>query len=464
MASPAYITQAEQQIYREYELRRRLRLAQIIAPGFFVALLAIIVSNLVYSLVHPSINRSPFPGIAGVLAQAVIPISLLFYGLGTYFAWRRRVNLAVACTLLGTIGPVVIGFAVYAAAQGLDVFLAVGLLSTVNLIILIGVMTANPWILIVATLGGNGYALAVLNLATPPPALAYIATERPLFIPMVLAIQWVCTTLLLATGRTYLRTLRELGETRVAYERARKLDELKDQFITNVNHELRTPAMAMQGYLELLQLTEAELSPEERKAFLDRATRASNGMVDLLTSILEARKLDGERPSFTPAPVQLAPLCADIIALLGTQLAGHQPEEIQLAVPANLAVLAEVTPLRQILVNLITNACKYSPPGTPVMVTARAVEVPAQAGGRKLRPMVEIAVRDYGLGIPPDEAPLLFHRFVRLQRDLASTIPGNGLGLYISRRLCEEMHGTLDCASTGIPGEGTTFTVRLPVA
>jgi signal transduction histidine kinase len=78
--------------------------------------------------------------------------------------------------------------------------------------------------------------------------------------------------------------------------------------------------------------------------------------------------------------------------------------------------------------------------------------------------MVEIAVRDHGLGIPPDQAPLLFQRFVRLPRDLASATVGNGLGLYLCRELAEAMGGHIRVESIGVEGEGSTFYLRLPVA
>ncbi|MGZ3675414.1 MAG: sensor histidine kinase, partial [Ktedonobacterales bacterium] len=110
-----------------------------------------------------------------------------------------------------------------------------------------------------------------------------------------------------------------------------------------------------------------------------------------------------------------------------------------------------------------------SSPGTPVEVSARIVSEtsPSPAPWRRTlageRPMVEIVVRDYGFGIPPDQAPLLFQRFVRLPRALASTTIGNGLGLYLCRELTEAMGGHIWLESTGVEGEGSAFYVRLPL-
>ncbi|MEO7001682.1 MAG: ATP-binding protein, partial [Ktedonobacterales bacterium] len=83
-------------------------------------------------------------------------------------------------------------------------------------------------------------------------------------------------------------------------------------------------------------------------------------------------------------------------------------------------------------------------------------------GERRVVRYVEVRVRDYGHGIPPEQAPLLFRKFVRLPHDLASTIPGNGLGLYLCRTLAEAMGGSLTLSSSGVPGEGTTAILRLP--
>jgi signal transduction histidine kinase len=149
--------------------------------------------------------------------------------------------------------------------------------------------------------------------------------------------------------------------------------------------------------------------------------------------------------------------------------------ELHINITHELAIWGEKVRLQQILTNLLSNAIKYSAPGTAIEVKAQEVseEIPrssawrlpwrggVEAPGRR---MVEIAVRDHGLGIPPEQAPLLFQRFVRLPRDLASATVGNGLGLYLCRELTEAMGGRIWVESTGVEGEGSTFYLRLPLA
>jgi signal transduction histidine kinase len=110
--------------------------------------------------------------------------------------------------------------------------------------------------------------------------------------------------------------------------------------------------------------------------------------------------------------------------------------------------------LQQILSNLISNAVKYSPPDTPIEIAAAP-----HAGSKS----VEITVRDYGLGIPLNQQDLVFERFVRLERELKSKAKGNGLGLYLCRMLTQALGGKIWVESAGIPGEGSTFHVLLPV-
>ncbi len=138
-------------------------------------------------------------------------------------------------------------------------------------------------------------------------------------------------------------------------------------------------------------------------------------------------------------------------------------------------VWADEGRVRQVLVNLIANALKYSAPGTPITLSASTLE--DQQGHRSLRSvtarprsqravaahMVCVSIRDMGLGVPPRDASKLFNRFVRLERDISGPVRGTGVGLYLCRVLIEAMGGRIWVESTGVPGEGATFSFTLPL-
>jgi signal transduction histidine kinase len=139
-------------------------------------------------------------------------------------------------------------------------------------------------------------------------------------------------------------------------------------------------------------------------------------------------------------------------------------------VPDDLVVWADEGRVRQILVNLLGNALKYSDPGSPIELSA-GVQPPvvrAHRWGGAQEPvatgLIQISVRDHGLGIPAADAHKLFNRFVRLERDIAGSVRGTGVGLYMCRVLAEAMRGRIWVESTGIPGEGSTFAFALPAA
>ena len=259
-----------------------------------------------------------------------------------------------------------------------------------------------------------------------------------------------------------------------AYAREQELSLLKDQFITNINHELRTPLMAMHGYIKLLRLRHQALSPERRDELIQKAARAGDDLVTLVTSILEIQNLEQTTTTFTPAPISLRETVDTAIRLVSAQIENNNitdPGErpLHLHIPDDLIVWAEPVRLQQIFTNLLSNAVKYSPPGTPLEITAWVLPskwdtsqgiregLAGQATG------AEITVRDYGFGIPPAQIPLLFERFVRLPRDLASNVVGNGLGLFLCRTFAEAMKGKIWVESTGIQGEGSTFHLQLPL-
>jgi signal transduction histidine kinase len=386
---------------------------------------------------------------------------------------------------LTIVGPALVWDLFYSASPGMvSPALAITLAevaATVILIVLAGLLATSWQTLVGTTLLVNGYTLLILvNALRGPEAGAALRDNAALLLAFPLCAQWAVMGILFAAGGTYVRTLRELGDVRVAFARAQQLDELKDQFISHVNHELRSPLMAMQGHVELMLLTEESLSADERHAYLERAKHAGDDLVALVSSVLSVRRLEEDRNSFVPAATDIRAALDSAVRLIDPREGRWIERELRVHIPDGLSVWAEPVRLRQILTNLLSNAVKYSPPGTPVEVDAEVVaeqrsgqpeakpwrRMPGQRSHTEhkgeARRMVQIRVRDHGLGIPPEQIPLLFKRFVRLPRDMASSVPGNGLGLYLCQALAEAMGGGIWVESTGIEGEGTTCYMRLP--
>lgn len=236
---------------------------------------------------------------------------------------------------------------------------------------------------------------------------------------------------------------------RAAYERQKELDQLKDQFIMTASHELRTPLTAVQGYIELLSQYNDELSAETRTEFIEKAHRGCDELALMVGNIMDASRLQIEAERVRLAPVELAFSVRHVMEILEAVTTREQ-RPVNLAISPGLCVMADELRLRQILLNLVSNALKYSPPGTTLQILA------LQGQG-----LVKISVRDYGLGVPSEDQQRLFERFVRLERDINSPVRGAGLGLYITRRLVEAMGGRLWVESSGVPGEGSTFSFTL---
>jgi signal transduction histidine kinase len=331
-------------------------------------------------------------------------------------------------------------------------------------------MLGGLWTILGATLALNLVTLGVLLWAPRPRVLdASIHAQLPLLASVSITYQWGVAVLMLAIWLTYRHTLRSLGS---AFERAQQLDNLKAQFITHINHELRTPIMTLQGYIEYLRLGRESLPEAELDAALDRASRTTDTLVGLLSNILDIRRIETQQ-SLPAQPVRVREALDAALALIDPRLGSGLVRDLRLSLADDLEIWGDRGQLQQILTNLLSNALKYSPPGTPVEISGgvmpassapsrqwafsrlqRALPVPAGNAA-------EIVVRDYGQGIPQDQAHLLFNRFARLPRDLASNVEGSGLGLYLCRVFAEAMGGTIWVESTGVPGEGSEFHLRL---
>lgn len=245
----------------------------------------------------------------------------------------------------------------------------------------------------------------------------------------------------------------------IAYEQQRQLNELKDQIVLNVNHELRSPLTALCGWLDILESYHEKLDMATQAIYLHRARESTKALTRLVNNILEAGQVSGE--------VKYLQLEACFVArIVREELEQLDPREveaytIQLDIMEQLTVWADQQYLRQILRNLLSNAFKYSPRQSLVLIKA-VYEDTENATVKEAVPHVAISVKDTGLGIPPAEQPLLFEKFVRLKRDLKGTVRGSGLGLYISKQLVEAMGGRIWIESSGRAGEGSCFCFTLP--
>jgi signal transduction histidine kinase len=247
-----------------------------------------------------------------------------------------------------------------------------------------------------------------------------------------------------------------------AHKRLQELDHMKDQFIATASHELRTPLTAIQGYIELLAQFNESLPTEQRQEFLQKARRGCDELVVLLGNVMDASSLEengnkGIKIALLKR-VSLQEAIDGVILLIEPHLTQEQ-RELHVNIPPHIFVYADPVRLRQVLMNLCTNALKYSPVHSPIGLSARVVTEHDQE-----RDYVIISISDKGKGIAPEDQGRLFQRFVRLESDVNSPVRGSGLGLYISRRLIEAMNGKIWIESSGIPGEGSTFHVQLPLA
>lgn len=461
MSDITFITPREQELYRKYEDQRRLRLASLVASA--VALLSILTAVVLTVFLLFQLH-SPNP--LFFVMTIIDWLDVGCYGLGVIATRRGRVNLAALCICGGVMLTIAVMLAYSLATTGFTIF-SLGLLLSLPMVVVISGVLGNTLLLLTVTIVSaiGGCAVVLWNAQAP-------LLEQDVFGMTLLVALSVITPGMMLTifQRGYQQTLRDLGDIRIAYERASALDDLKNQFIVNVNHELRNPVMAMMGHLDILDMS-LETAPRERLQKAARgAMRAAENLRTLLASILDASRLEQGPGDFTPERVSVVQAIQASMQLIDPNEGNPQERELRILVPENLYIWGEPVRLQQILTNLLSNALKYSAPGTPIEIRARVTSEadPVASWRRRSMPdterkLVEITVRDWGLGISPEQIPLLFQRFVRLPRDLASNVVGNGLGLYVCRVCAEAMGGRIWVESSGVEGEGSLFRLRLPL-
>jgi two-component system sensor histidine kinase VicK len=231
----------------------------------------------------------------------------------------------------------------------------------------------------------------------------------------------------------------------------RALDELKSDFIATVSHELRTPLAAIYGCAQTLLRSDVDLAEPDQARLLEVIAQESERLTRIVSDILLANQIDAGRLRLTDQEFDAADLVRAVVEQVEASLTGSEGISLELLAPAALPpVSGDEDKLRQVLLNLVDNAVKYSPDGGRIQI-----EVEQRDSG------LRIAVRDQGLGIPHGEEQRIFGKFYRVDPQQSRGVGGTGLGLYISRELVRRMEGRVSVSSQ--EGQGSTFVVDLPL-
>ena len=219
----------------------------------------------------------------------------------------------------------------------------------------------------------------------------------------------------------------------------------KDEMVSLVSHELRTPLASLLGFTELLY--SRDFNADQRKQYLGVMLREGRRLTDLINDVLHIQRLEAGHQDLNLAPADLQALIQRAVVAAGDDQT--RPISVRRTTQLPL-VMIDTDAILQVLTNFLSNARKYSPDGGAILVTTALVDG-----------MVEISVKDHGLGLPADAVPKLFGTFYRVDTGDRRLIKGTGLGLSINRRIVEAHGGQVEAQSNG-PGKGSVFKFTLP--
>jgi two-component system, OmpR family, phosphate regulon sensor histidine kinase PhoR len=229
----------------------------------------------------------------------------------------------------------------------------------------------------------------------------------------------------------------------------KELDEMKNDFVRMVSHELRAPLAAIkQQHSVILDGLAGGLTPKQIE-LLSRAQAKIQGLLDLINDLLDVAKMEAGRGQLEQVPLQLGEVLDEVVAILRAK-ADNQKVALKLETPADLPlILADRRAMEEIFTNLVSNAVNYSPDGGQVTIS-----------GVSHGDYLELRVQDTGIGIVPEEIPKIFDKFYRVKHPKTRQVIGTGLGLSLVKGLVEAHRGTVEVESEA--GRGTLFRVLLP--
>jgi signal transduction histidine kinase len=284
----------------------------------------------------------------------------------------------------------------------------------------------------------DGVVIGAFSLARP---VVKPFTEREIELVMTFADQAVIA----------IENVRLFDEIQDKSRQLAEASERKSQFLASMSHELRTPLNAVIGLTEMMVTNAARFGTEKALEPLRRVNAAGTHLLSLINEVLDLSKIEAGKLELNPEPVNLARLIDEVIGTAG-QLAEKNQNRLIVEAQDNLGALtADSMRLKQILLNLLSNACKFTKEGEVALRVRKVADE---------RDWVELAVADTGIGLTADQQAKLFQEFTQADSLTARRYGGTGLGLALSRKLARMMGGDVTVASE--PGSGSVFTVRLP--
>lgn len=287
-------------------------------------------------------------------------------------------------------------------------------------------------------------ALAILSALLGPVAMV-TALTRVILLPILAILAWLAATTVVRNHRSEAQA----REARAGAQRLRELEQAKSEFLRLASHELRGPVAILRGYLAMLEDGTLGRLPQTASQVVPTLVASADGINHTIEQMLDAARLEDSRLQVQLQRTDLARLVREAAANVELIHGGsHQVVCRGCGQP----VLADVDANRisTVVGNLVSNAIKYSPAGS-------RVDVLLESGPEHAR----VHVRDQGIGIRAEDMGRLFGRFSRIEHPETRQVPGTGLGLYLSRELARLHGGDISAVST--PGEGSVFTLELPL-
>ena len=405
--------------------------------------------------------------VAGCIGIAVLALAAVLVRLATVPFDRGVILAFVAIAVVSAIPWVQYRYRSYRLAGGLYVANAIVTLPAFHL--LLGVFPAPalimfpvPSLLLTFFVGGRsglysavGLALTILALriVLPPPGPEKLATLAWTFVAVGMATCVLVALVAIAFERARVNSQARLQAANIAFEeahaRAEAANRSKTEFLRHMSHELRTPLNSILGYGALVQEALAEEGNLAHTADLEKIRDASQQLLALINDLLDISRIEAGAVDLEFAevtPLRLLEQARDtVLPLLAVN---HNTLELVVA-PDLPPLITDEQRLRQVLLNLLSNASKFTESGR-IVVTADAT-----ADALVLR------VRDSGVGMTPEQCARLFEPFAQVHASLALRRQGTGLGLALSRGFVEQLGGTITVRSE--PGRGSEFTVHLPL-